>query len=123
MSNRAERRRFKAEAERELLTYLVEPTDPRLDSMPLLKNATRHWLTALKHRVRHCAVCSVWVVDERDVGALLLGVATRANSVGTTSICRECWNADLSADVLERACAVALRQAIPNGKFAPMDAG
>jgi hypothetical protein len=89
MSSRYERRLFKAEAARELVTYLVEPSDPRLDSMPLPKNAARHWLTALKHRVRHCAVCNTWVVDEHDVGALLLGVATRANSVGWSASVRQ----------------------------------
>ena len=124
MSSRHERRRFRRETSRHaLLTYLVEPTDPALDQVPLLKASARHWLDALSVRVRHCAVCSSWLVNRHEVGALLLTVPEVAKpvSAGTAGICRACWSADLGVDALERACATVLQEVIPGGRFQPMD--
>jgi hypothetical protein len=121
MSSRQERRRFRAEASKSLRTYLVEPTDPALDG--ILKASANNWLNALSHRVRHCVVCNVWVVDRRDVGALLLTTPDIAKpvSVGTAAVCKPCWDADLGLDALERACETALHSVIPGGHFEPLD--
>jgi len=124
MSTRHERRRFRAEAAKSLLTFLCEPTDPALNDEPLLKAAANHWLDALSVRVRHCICCSSWLVNRRDVGAVLMGTPAviKANAVGTCGICRECWEADLPLDALERAATAALQLAVPNGRLEPMDA-
>jgi hypothetical protein len=123
IENRHERRsglaRFRRAASRSLLTYLVEPTDCRLDGAPLLQRAANHWLDALAARARHCIVCGSRIVDRQHVGALLLSTPDIANptSVGTVAICAGCWAADLPADKLERACATALHEVIPHGAF------
>ena len=122
MSSRHERRRFRRETSHHaLLTYLVEPTDPALDQVPLLKASAHHWISALSVRVRHCLICSSWLVNRHDVGALLLTVPEVAKpvSAGTAGICRTRWSADLGVDVLERACASVLHEVIPNGRFEP----
>ena len=105
MSSRHERRRFRRETSHHaLLTYLVEPTDPALDQVPLLKASAHHWISALSVRVRHCLICSSWLVNRHDVGALLLTVPEVAKpvSAGTAGICRTCWSADLGVDVTPR---------------------
>jgi hypothetical protein len=125
MSNRHQRRAeladFKREASQSLLTYLVEPNDPALDRMPLLRAAADNWLDALSVRVRHCIICNVWLVNPQHVGALLLSTpaTSKPTSAGTAAVCRTCWDADLPVDVLERACASVLQSAVPNGRFEP----
>jgi hypothetical protein len=123
MSSRHERRRFRAEASKSLLTFLCEPTDPVLKREPLLHQAANHWLDALPVRVRHCIVCNCWLVNRQYVGAVLMGTpaVVKAASVGTCGICRECWDADLPLDALERAATTALQMAVPGGRLAPME--
>jgi hypothetical protein len=123
VSSRHERRRFRLEASKSLLTFWCEPTDPALMREPLLHQAANHWLDALSVRVRHCICCSCWLVDRQHVGALLLGTPAviKANAVGTCGICRECWDADLGIEALERAATAALREALPNGRLAPLE--
>jgi hypothetical protein len=125
MTNRHRRRadlaNFKRNAPGALLTYLVPPNDGALSRAPLLKAAADHWLDALRSRARHCIVCSSWLVDRRHVGALLLTTAATTNptSASTAAVCRECWEADLPIEALERACATVLHEVIPGGRFAP----
>jgi hypothetical protein len=117
MSSRFERRRFRAEALRSLVTYLCEPTNPALIGEPLLRAAANHWLDALQVRVRHCIVCNVGLVDRRSVGALLMGkpADAEADAVSTAAVCSACWAADLGPDALDRAAAKVLQVAVPNG--------
>ena len=125
MSNRAQRRADLHEFRRgrELLTFLVEPDDRRLRTAPLLAQTSDRWLDLLTKRVRHCIVCAAWLHDRRNVGALLL--ATQADRAPTSAsacgVCRECWDAELPMDALERACEQALRLALP-GRLEPMRA-
>jgi hypothetical protein len=123
VSSRHERRRFRREASKSLLTFLGEPTDPALAGVPILHQAANHWLDALSVRVRHCLICNSWVVSRRDVGAVLLTVPdiTKPVSAGTAAVCKACWDADLPLDALERACETVLHEVIPNGRFEPMD--
>lgn len=124
MSTRADRRRFRSEASKAtLLTFLCEPTDPALMREPLLHQAAMHWLDALSVRVRHCIVCNSWLVDRRDVGAVLMGTPAviRANAVGTAAICASCWDADLPPEAIERAATTALQMAVPGGHFEPLE--
>jgi hypothetical protein len=123
VSSRHERRRFRREASKSLLTFLCEPTDPGLNDVPILHQAANHWLDALSVRVRHCIVCNSWLVNRRDVGALLLTTPAviKANSVGTAAICASCWDDDLPVQALERACETVLHAVIPGGRFEPLD--
>src|SRR5262245_46540603 len=106
--NRRQRRRdlakFKRDAPGALLTFLVPPTDPALNSAPLLKAAASDWMSALSTRVRHCIVCSSWIADRQSVGGLLLAApaTVRPTSASVCAICRACWEADLPLDALER---------------------
>lgn len=116
--------RFRRDASRRSLnTYLCEPNDPALDDVPLLKAAASNWLDALSTRVRHCIICNVWIVERRDVGALLLSTPAniRPTSTGTAAVCKACWSSDLPVDALERACASVLSAVVPNGKFEPLE--
>jgi hypothetical protein len=99
-------RSFRRQVSGALLTYLVEPDDAGLHDAPLLQRAARHWLAALSTRVRHCIVCSSWIANRQDVGALLMStpVIVKPTSVGTAAICRECWEAELPTEALVRAC-------------------
>src|SRR5262245_27477555 len=125
MSNRNQRRcdlaRFRHDASGALLTYLVPPGDPALNAAPLLRAAADSWMAGLATRVRHCIVCSAWIVDRTHVGALLLSTPATATrtSAATAAICLDCWEADLAVDALECACASALRSVIPGGRFEP----
>jgi hypothetical protein len=120
---RASLARYRQEASHSLRTYLCAPTDPALDGEPLLKAAARDWIAALPVRVRHCLICNSWIVNQHDVGALLLTVPdiTKPVSAGTAAVCKACWDAALPTDALERACATVLETVIPNGKFEPLD--
>jgi hypothetical protein len=46
--------RYRREAEGVLRTYLVAPDDAGLDTVPILRRATRHWLDNLPMRIRTC---------------------------------------------------------------------
>ncbi len=111
--------RFRREACRELLTYLIEPNDPALDAAPWLQRAARWWLDGLSTRVRHCIVCSAWIVNRQHVGALLLATPAVAKppSASACGVCRKCWEADLPVETLERAAATALQPALPGAHF------
>jgi hypothetical protein len=121
--NRSARRRdiarFRREACRELLTYLVEPDDPALGDVPLLQRAARWWLDGLSTRVRHCIVCSSWIINQQHVGALLLATpaVARPPSASACGICRQCWSADIPVETLERAAIAALQPALPGAHF------
>jgi hypothetical protein len=118
VSSRHERRRFRHEASRAALTtFLCEPTDPALDG--LLKATANCWLDLLAQRVRHCIICSSWIVDRRNVGLLLLSTpaVVKPTSASACAICREC--ADLPLEALERAATTALQAAVPGGRFEP----
>ncbi|MGY8633831.1 hypothetical protein RAD15_15245 [Bradyrhizobium sp. 14AA] len=120
---RADLARFRRDASRrDLLTFLVEPDDARLSKAPLLQRTASNWLDALSTRVRHCIVCSSWLVDRQHVGALLLATSAtvRPTSASACGVCRECWSADLGLEVLERAATTALQAAVPKGVFAPL---
>lgn len=126
MSNRHARRadlaRYRHDACRALLTFLVEPSDPALHRARLLNAAANHWLGALATRVRHCIVCSRWLVDRRDVGALLLSVpaVARPTSAGTAGVCADWWRVGLPVEALERACETTLQVVVPGGRLEPM---
>ena len=126
MSNRHQRRgdlrAFRREAPA-LLTFLCEPDDVRLHTMPLLKAAARDWLDALATRVRQCIICNSWIVDRQHVGALLLTTPdiAKPTSAGTAAVCKACWDADLPMQALERAAEHVLQKVIPNGRFEPME--
>jgi hypothetical protein len=100
-------------------TYMVEPNDPALDG--LLKATARRWLDLLSQRVRHCIICSSWIVDRQSVGLLLLATPAviKPTSASACAICREC--ADLPLETLGRAATTALQAAAPGGRFEPME--
>ncbi|MBA4033545.1 MAG: hypothetical protein C0480_02920 [Bradyrhizobium sp.] len=53
------------------MTFLIEPSDHRLRTAPLLAQTADRWLDALTSRVRHCIVCSTWLQpSERRRGAV-----------------------------------------------------
>jgi hypothetical protein len=112
--------RFRREASRALLTYLCEPNDPALAG--ILKSSASSWCDALEQRVRHCLVCTCWVVNKEHVGALLLTTPdiAKPTSVGTAAICRVCWDADLPMEALERACESVLQAVRPGGRLEPL---
>lgn len=116
-------RAFRRGASRALLTYLIEPGDSTLNEAPLLKAAASDWLDALSMRVRHCIVCSAWLVNRDHVGLLLLATPATAKptSASCCAICRGCSNAGLPMPALERAAERVLREALP-GRLEPMDA-
>jgi hypothetical protein len=118
VSSRHERRRFRREATSSaLVTYLCEPTDPALDG--LLKATANCWLDLLAVRVRHCIICSSWIVDRKCVGLLLLATPATAKptSASACAICRDC--VDLPLEAIERAATTALQEALPGGRFKP----
>ena len=73
--------------------------------------------------LRHCIVCSSWVVNKQHVGALLLTTPdiAKPTSAGTAAICRACWDADLPLQALERACESVLQEVIPGGRLEPLE--
>src|SRR4051812_22982769 len=101
--------RYRREAARVLLTYLVEPDDPALGG--LLGRAARHWLDALSVRVRSCIVCCSCITDRRNVGLLLVSTpaVAKPTAASVCGICREC--ADLPLEALEHATTTALQAA------------
>jgi len=126
MSNRAQRRADLHDFRRgrELLTFLVEPDDQRLRTAPLLAQTADRWLDLLTKRVRFCIVCSSWLPGRQNVGAVLLATQAdiRPTSASCCGVCRECWDAELPMEALERASEQALREAFPGGRLAPMGA-
>jgi hypothetical protein len=111
--------RYRREASNVLRTYLASPDDARLDTVPILRRATRHWLDNLPTRIRSCIVCSSWIPDRHDVGAVLLSTADVAipKAASICGICCECWRADLPREALEKASLLELRVALPGGHF------
>lgn len=118
---RLDLRNFRKASRASLLTYLITPDDAALDNAPLLKAATSHLLGLLSTRAQHCIVCSSWIVDRAHVGGVLLSTPASAHptSAGTAAVCRECWEADLPIDALERAVDKTLRSVIPDGRLEP----
>jgi hypothetical protein len=113
---------FRREASQSLVTYLCEPNDDRIDSMPLLRRAAEHWLSGLSERAHHCLICQCRVVSRDHVGALLLSTPdiAKPTSASTCAVCEACWTADLPVDALERAAESVLRSVVPNGKLEPL---
>jgi hypothetical protein len=111
--------RFRRESEGMLRTYLTPPDDPQLDTVPILRRATRSWLDNLKSRVRTCIVCSSWIPDRHSTGAVLLSTADIEvpKAVAISGICLACWATDLPREALEKASTAELRAAIPMGRF------
>jgi hypothetical protein len=68
--HRASVARFRREAEGTLRTYLVAPDDAELDSIPILKRATRSWLDNLKSNM--AIVALVWQMV--DIGIVVVTV-------------------------------------------------
>jgi len=102
--------RYRREAEGVLRTYLVAPDDAELDTVPILRRATRHWLDGLPTRIRTCIVCGSWMPGRHSAGEI-------PKAASMCEICRECWDADLPLHVLEKASEVELRVALPGGHF------
>jgi hypothetical protein len=119
--NRAQRHsnveQFACDAGHELVTYLLEPDDPRLRDMPLLRRAASWWLAGLSQRMRCCFHCGSSLLDRRHVGLLLLSTPTVASpgSAGVIGLCRKC--ADLPEETLEHSAARALRVVAPGARF------
>lgn len=71
MSNRHHRRADPAKIKRNtpgaLLTYLVEPDEPALDGMPLLKAAPGHW-TGRSRRWSSLPHLQFILMTSRDIG-------------------------------------------------------
>jgi hypothetical protein len=116
---RASLARYRQEAGNALTTYLVDPSQP-LD-VPILQNAARSWLDALPRRMRSCIACSGLIWERQRVGWLLLSVPAvpKPPAASVCGVCRECTELPLQA--LEKAATAALRTAVPNGRFAPLD--
>ena len=105
---RADIARFRHEADHALLTFLVEPDDVRLSRTPLLQSTVSNWIDLLDQRVRHCIICSKWIVDRQSVGLLLLATpaTVRPTSASACAVCCKCADADPSDDEdLQRRCA------------------
>jgi hypothetical protein len=115
--------RFRRDASRrDLLTFLVPPDDAALSTAPLLHRTARNWIDLLDQRVRHCIICSKWIVDRQSVGLLLLATpaTVKPTSASACAVCREC--AELPLPALERAATTALQAAVPGGRLEPLDA-
>jgi hypothetical protein len=114
--------RFRREASRALLTYLVEVNDP-LNGAPLLQRTARYWCDALPTMLpmRHCIACDACLWDRRHLGGLLLTTpSVRPTSASIAGVCRRCWDNE-PLYVIERAAEHVLQAVIPGGHFEPMD--
>ena len=111
--------RYRREAEGVLRTYLVAPDDAGLDTVPILRRATRHWLDNLPMRIRTCIVCGSWIPDRHSAGAVLLSTPDIGipNAASVCGVCLGCWDANLPREALEKASEVELRVALPGGHF------
>ena len=119
MIRRVDLARFRRDASRrDLLTFLVPPDDAALATAPLLQRTARNWIGLLDQRVRHCIICSAWIVN-RSVGLLLLAMpaVVKPTSASCCGVCRECADAGLPPQALEKACATVLHEVIPGGRF------
>ena len=111
--------RFRREASRALLTYLVDVDDP-LDAHPLLQRAARYFCDGLTTPPpRNCITCGCWMPRKKYVGALLLSTpAIKPIIASVVGVCRECWLIrDLSLEVIEREAEHLLQEVIPGGRF------
>ena len=115
--HKASLRTYRRESEGMLLTYLTSPDDAALDSVPILRRAAQRWLNDLSTKVRSCIVCSNWIPDKSEAGALLLSTPVTVNPtlVSVCGICRAC--SDLPLEALEKASERELQAAIPGGRF------
>jgi hypothetical protein len=116
--------RFRGDASRALLTYLVAPDDAALNDVPILRDTARSWLDLLSTRVRNCLICSSWLVNREHVGLLLLATPATAKptSASCCAICRGCAGAGLPMEAIERAAERVLQEALPGGRLEPLDA-
>lgn len=115
---------FRREAGDGLETFLCPPDDVRLRTAPLLQWTLNDWLDMLPKRARFCIVCSSWLMDRDHVGLVLLAApaTVRKSSASCCSVCRDCADAGLPLEALEKASERVLREALPSGKFEPMGA-
>ena len=68
MIRRVDLARFRRDASRrDLLTFLVPPDDAALATAPLLQRTARNWIGLLDQRIRHCIICSAWIVNRMSV--------------------------------------------------------
>lgn len=115
-TRRADIAEFRREAARGTVSYLVEPSDERLDGEPLLRNAIQRWVAAVAVRKPRCFVCrTIFANDGPQLGAVLLVTTSSAPPLCTVSgLCKRCWS-DRSDEEIERAAAKVLRPVMPNG--------
>ena len=85
---RANRARYRQEASRALLTYLVDAHQP-LD-VPILRYAARSGLDGLSMRLRGYIICSGRLWSRQRAGLLLLSPPTvvRLTSASVSGICK-----------------------------------
>jgi hypothetical protein len=113
---RSEIARFKRVAERGAVSYLIEPTDPRLAGERLLRNALNYWRAGVSVRKPKCFACKApFTSDGEEPGAFLMVTAAVApTSASVSALCVTCWRG-LPDDELERHAARCLRPVLPNG--------
>ena len=118
--SRAERRAdiaaLRREAARGVVSYLVEPDDPRLAGEPLLRNALSFWRAGVAVRKPRCFACRApFTTDGEGPGAFLMATAAVApTSASVSALCLRCW-AELPDAKLARAAEKVLRPVMPSG--------
>ena len=113
---------FRRNAVGGLETFLCAPDDVRLRGAPRLQLTVAQFLDILSARARFCMVCSSSLHDRHEVGMVLIAapISSRPSSASCCGVCKGCTDADLPIEALEKAATVALREAIPNGRLAPL---
>jgi hypothetical protein len=110
---RAEVSRFKREAARGVVSYLVDAADPRLAGEPLLSRAVAYWRANIPTRKPRCFACRTpFAADGAQASAFLMVTAASAPTSATVSgLCTRCWS-DLPMPEIERAAERALRPVV-----------
>jgi hypothetical protein len=112
---RAEVARFRREATRGTVSYLVEPSDPRLEGEPLLRNALNYWRGNIHRRHPICFGCKAKFADDAEVGAFLMTTPSVApTSASVSALCKRCWSVLTDVEI-EAAATRCLRPVMPNG--------
>ena len=111
--HRTSLRTYRRESEGMLLTYLTSPDDAALNSMPILRRAAQRWLNDLATKVRSCIVCSNWIPDKSEAGALLLSTPVNPTLVSVCGICRTC--SDLPLEALRKPASANCKQRFLEG--------
>lgn len=118
---RAEIARFRHEAARGTVSYLVDEADPRLAGEPLLQSAIEFWRRRVPIRKPRCFGCkATFSVDGARASAFLLVTPSSApSSCSVSGLCTRCWR-DMPLPDIERAAEKALRPVV-NGLVASED--